>query len=80
MSALPPKADMCDATADVCFEPKADIELMWPMTAIATAAVHAKTKALMTHLCLFLRLATRKSAKGHKRTYIASPKCASEPR
>jgi hypothetical protein len=26
MSALPPKADMCGALADVCFGPKADIE------------------------------------------------------
>jgi hypothetical protein len=25
MSAFPPKADMCDALADVCFGPKADI-------------------------------------------------------
>jgi hypothetical protein len=25
MSALPPKADMCVATRDVCFGPKADI-------------------------------------------------------
>ena len=25
MSALPPKADMCSALADVCFGPKADI-------------------------------------------------------
>jgi hypothetical protein len=25
MSALPPKADMCGATRDVCFGPKADI-------------------------------------------------------
>ena len=25
MSALPPKADMCSAVADVCFGPKADI-------------------------------------------------------
>ena len=25
MSALPPKADMCSALADVCFVPKADI-------------------------------------------------------
>src|SRR5262245_64190387 len=25
MSALPPKADMCSATRDVCFGPKADI-------------------------------------------------------
>jgi hypothetical protein len=25
MSALPPKADMCGALADVCFGPKADI-------------------------------------------------------
>jgi hypothetical protein len=25
MSALPPKADMCGATSDVCFGPKADI-------------------------------------------------------
>ena len=25
MSALPPKADMCGAVADVCFGPKADI-------------------------------------------------------
>jgi len=25
MSALPPKADMCDATRHVCFGPKADI-------------------------------------------------------
>jgi hypothetical protein len=25
MSALPPKADMCSATAHVCFGPKADI-------------------------------------------------------
>jgi hypothetical protein len=24
MSALPPKADMCSATKDVCFGPKAD--------------------------------------------------------
>jgi len=27
MSALPPKADMCSAMADVCFGPKADIKL-----------------------------------------------------
>jgi len=27
MSALPPKADMCSAVADVCFGPKADIGL-----------------------------------------------------
>jgi hypothetical protein len=27
MSALPPKADMCGATAYVCFRPKADIRL-----------------------------------------------------
>ena len=27
MSALPPKADMCSALADVCFGPKADIGL-----------------------------------------------------
>src|SRR5215510_2791860 len=26
MSALPPKADMCSALADVCFGPKADID------------------------------------------------------
>jgi hypothetical protein len=26
MSALPPKADMCSAQADVCFVPKADIQ------------------------------------------------------
>ena len=26
MSALPPKADMCGATRDVCFWPKADIQ------------------------------------------------------
>ena len=28
MSALPPKADMCSAKADVCYGPKADIKLM----------------------------------------------------
>ena len=27
MSALPPKADMCGATRDVCYGPKADIGL-----------------------------------------------------
>jgi hypothetical protein len=27
MSALPPKADVCGATTDVCFGPKADIEV-----------------------------------------------------
>jgi hypothetical protein len=27
MSALPPKADMCGATTDVCLGPKADIAL-----------------------------------------------------
>ena len=27
MSALPPKADMCSATRDVCFVPEADISL-----------------------------------------------------
>ena len=27
MSNLPPKADMCSATRDVCFGPKADIGL-----------------------------------------------------
>jgi hypothetical protein len=27
MSALPPKPDMCGATADVCFGPKADMGL-----------------------------------------------------
>jgi hypothetical protein len=29
MSALPPKADMCGATRDVRFGPKADIECVW---------------------------------------------------
>jgi len=28
MSALPPKADMCDAKPNVCFGPKADIREM----------------------------------------------------
>src|SRR5262249_4738927 len=28
MSALPPKADMCIANTDVCFGPKADIQLL----------------------------------------------------
>ena len=28
MSALPPKADMCGATRDVCFGPKADIAIL----------------------------------------------------
>ena len=28
MSALPPKADICGATSDVCFGPKADIPLL----------------------------------------------------
>jgi hypothetical protein len=27
MSALPPKADMCGATRDVCYGPKVDIQL-----------------------------------------------------
>ena len=29
MSALPPKADMCSATRDVRFGPKADIDLLF---------------------------------------------------
>src|SRR5262245_2355607 len=33
MSALPPKADMCGATSDVCFGPKADI-LLWSIAEI----------------------------------------------
>ena len=35
MSVLPPKADMCDATEDVCFVPKADINYMSGAAAIA---------------------------------------------
>ena len=31
MSALPPKADMCSALADVRFVPIADIALTWPL-------------------------------------------------
>jgi hypothetical protein len=39
MSALPPKADMCGATRDVRFVPKADIQLIHSMTSSARASV-----------------------------------------
>ena len=39
MSALPPKADMCSALADVCFGPKADIgDYSTTSSAIETSA------------------------------------------
>src|SRR5262245_12122528 len=38
MSALPPKADMCSALADVCFGPKADIGPSYSITASARAS------------------------------------------
>jgi hypothetical protein len=34
MSALPPKADMCGATNNVCFGPIADITTVRPMSAL----------------------------------------------
>ena len=38
MSALPPKADMCGATRDVCFGPIADIAVATPPFGIKEAA------------------------------------------
>ena len=35
MSALPPKADMCGATRDVCYGPKADIVALFNHLIIA---------------------------------------------
>jgi hypothetical protein len=35
MSALPPKADVCGATRDVCFGPKADIRRLWSAVQIS---------------------------------------------
>jgi hypothetical protein len=38
MSALPQKADMCSATADVCYGPKADIQGIHSITSSARAS------------------------------------------
>ena len=38
MSALPPKADMCGATRDVCFGPKADIPPVHSITSLARSS------------------------------------------
>src|SRR5215510_4854109 len=37
ISALPPKADMCGATRDVCYGPKADIEPVYSITSSASS-------------------------------------------
>jgi hypothetical protein len=36
MSALPPKADMCGATTDVCYGPIADMEVFRPRPLICS--------------------------------------------
>jgi len=38
MSALPPKADICGALADVCYGPKADIEGNYSITSSAATS------------------------------------------
>jgi len=50
MSALPPKADMCGALADVCFGPIADIKFIAPSAPVGRhirRAVHAFQLILM---------------------------------
>jgi len=39
MSALPPKADMCGATRDVCFGPKADVGIVTVFQEVTRARV-----------------------------------------
>jgi hypothetical protein len=38
MSALPPKADIAERNWDVCFVPKADIQVLYSITSSATAS------------------------------------------
>ena len=47
MSALPPKADMCSATRDVRYGPKADIK-PYSITFVAARAVSANGSAVQS--------------------------------